>query len=55
MAVGFFVKADVVAAVNEEGTASPYPAGKCDGIVNSLVRVVGLGTQGIDNEGLRSF
>ena len=42
----------VVTGVDEPRLAGSYPTGKADGIIDGLVRVVGLVTKGIDDEHL---
>lgn len=50
------MQSDIVTGVYEKCTLSPYPTGKGDGIVDKLVRMVGLvETQGIDHKHLHTL
>ena len=55
MGVDFGMPADVVTAVDEPRLACPYPTGKTDGIVKSLMAVMGFLAQSVDNKGVTAF
>ena len=47
LAVDLIMSTDMVAAVYQPRLACPYPTGKSNGFCNSLVRMVGLWTEGV--------
>lgn len=55
MGVDLCMTANVVTAMDEPSLTSPYPAGKTDSIVKSLMAVMGFLAQSVDNKGVAAF